>query len=139
MIRYVWAVRPGARTRQEVAALYEAAGWREPGDTLARVGRMVAGSHCFLIARQGRRAVGMGRALSDRTNDAYIQDVFVLPELRGRGVGAELVRRLAERLRADGLGWVGLVAAGKTPPFYAKLGFRRMKGHAPMLLADPAL
>ena len=67
----------------------------------------------------------MGRAISDRTNDGYIQDVFVSPDLRGRGVGAELVRRLALRLRIDGLGWIGLIAADGSWPFYAKLGFGR--------------
>ncbi len=93
---------------------------------------MVAGSHCFLVAWEGAAAVGMGRALSDRTNDGYIQDVFVRPELRGRGVGAALVRRLARRLRADGLGWIGLIAADGAWPFYARLGFHRMERHDPM-------
>ena len=74
----------------------------------------------------------MGRAISDRTNDGYIQDVFVRQGLRGRGVGAEIVRRLALRLRIDGLGWIGLIAADGAWPFYAKLGFARMARHDPM-------
>ena len=74
----------------------------------------------------------MGRAISDRTNDGYIQDVFVRSELRGRGVGAALVRRLTRRLRADGLGWIGLIAADRSWPFYAKRGFAKMARHDPM-------
>jgi len=96
------------------------------------------GSHCFLVARSGGRLVGMGRAISDRTNDGYIQDVFVSPALRSRGVGAELVRRLALWLRIDGLGWIGLIAAGRAWPFYAKLGFKKMKRHDPMRLQERA-
>ena len=134
MIRYEWVWRPGAKALREIAGLYKAAGWWDSGDTPQRICRMVTGSHCFLAARSGGRLVGMGRAISDRTNDGYIQDVFVLPELRGRGAGAALVRRLARRLRADGLGWIGLIAADRTWPFYARLGFKKMARHDPMRL-----
>lgn len=137
--RYGWVRRPGAKVLREIAGLYRAAGWWEPGDTLGRIGRMVSGSHCFLVAREDGRTVAMGRAVSDRSNDAYIQDVFVLPAHRGRDIGAAVVRRLARRLRADGLGWVGLIAAEGTWPFYARLGFRRMPRHEPMLLGGVLL
>ena len=132
MIRYAWVVRPGPRVLREIAGLYRAAGWWEDRDDLARIRGMVAGSHCFLAAWEGATAVGMGRAISDRTNDGYIQDVFVRSELRGRGVGAALVRRLTRRLRADGLGWIGLIAADGSWPFYARLGFQKMARHDPM-------
>jgi len=115
MIRYEWVWRPAPKTLAGIAGLYKA-----------------MGSHCFLVARSGGRLVGMGRAISDRVSDGYIQDVFVRPSLRGRGVGAELVRRLALRLRIDGLGWIGLIAADGTWPFYAGLGFRKMRRHDPM-------
>lgn len=132
MIRYEWVWRPSAKALKEIGGLYRAAGWWEAGDTPQRLCRMVMGSHCFLTARSGGRMVGMGRAISDRTNDGYIQDVFVRPGLRGRGVGAQIVRRLALRLRIDGLGWIGLIAADRSWPFYAKLGFARMARHDPM-------
>ena len=132
MIRYEWVWRPAPKTLAGIAGLYKAAGWWEGADTPHRLIRMVMGSHCFLVARSGGRLVGMGRAISDRVSDGYIQDVFVRPSLRGRGVGAELVRRLALRLRIDGLGWIGLIAADGTWPFYAGLGFRKMRRHDPM-------
>ena len=132
MIRYEWVWRPAPKTLAGIAGLYKAAGWWERTDTPQRLVRMVMGSHCFLVARSGGRLVGMGRAISDRANDGYIQDVFVRPALRGRGVGAELVRRLALRLRIDGLGWIGLIAVGGTREFYGRLGFKTMPKHDPM-------
>ncbi len=45
---------------------------------------------------------------SDGASDAYIQDVVVRRDLRGRGIGAEIVRRLTARCRRRGLDWVGL-------------------------------
>ena len=87
-----------------------------------------------MAARSGGKLVGMGRAISDRTSDAYIQDVFVMKSARGRGVATEIVRRLSLRLRIDGLDWIGLIAADGTWPLYAKQGFAKMKRHDPMRL-----
>ncbi len=41
---------------------------------------------------RGDELVGFSRTVSDRHTTAYLADVFVLPELRGRGLGKELVR-----------------------------------------------
>jgi spermidine synthase len=119
---------------RELVELYRAAGWWDRGDTPRLVAGLAAGSHCFLVARAGGRAVAMARAIGDKKSDAYLQDVFVLPAYRGRGLGASLVRRLARRLRGEGFGWIGLIAAPGARPFYERLGFKRLAGHAPMRL-----
>ncbi|HEU0304582.1 MAG TPA: GNAT family N-acetyltransferase [Gaiellaceae bacterium] len=41
--------------------------------------------------------VGFARVVSDRHVVAYLADVYVLPEHRGRGLGVELVREAVER------------------------------------------
>ena len=40
--------------------------------------------------------VGYARAVSDGATVAYLADVYVLPEHRGRGLGVELVRSLVD-------------------------------------------
>ena len=40
--------------------------------------------------------VGFARVFSDRHTLAYLADVYVLPEHRGRGLGVELVREAVE-------------------------------------------
>ena len=132
-LRYRWVRRPGRKMLRDILGLYRAAGWWEPGDTPERIGRMAAKSHCFLVAQDRGALVAMGRAIGDRTNDAYIQDVFVSPSHRGQGVGAAVVRRMVRRLRRDGLRWVGLIGAAGTERFYERLGFSRMRGYSPML------
>jgi GNAT superfamily N-acetyltransferase len=42
------------------------------------------------------RQVGFGRAVSDGVNDAYLADVIVDPEYRGRGIGKLLLRALID-------------------------------------------
>ena len=58
----------------------------------------------------------------------------MLPAFRGRGLGAAIIRRLVEELRARRIGWIGLVAEPGTEPFYRRLGFAALAGHVPMLL-----
>lgn len=40
--------------------------------------------------------VGFARALSDGVALAYLADVFVLPEHRGRGLGTAIIRRMID-------------------------------------------
>ncbi|HPS76907.1 MAG TPA: GNAT family N-acetyltransferase [Thermoanaerobaculaceae bacterium] len=118
-----------------IVELYEAGGWwREGPAWRAVIPAMVRGSFCFLVAREpGGRIVGMGRVISDGVSDAYIQDVVVRAEMRGRGVGREIVRRLTAHCIAAGISWIGLVAEPGTQGFYQTLGYRAQAGFELML------
>lgn len=54
------------------------------------VERALANSLCFGLYQHSRQ-IGFGRAITDRTTFAYLADVFVLPEYRGRGLGKWLI------------------------------------------------
>ena len=121
----------------QITALYRGNNWWGAAqDNPELVNAIVVGSHCFILAQEGDRLVGMGRAISDGASDAYLQDVTVHPDFRGQGIGAELVRRLVERLHADGLRWIGVIAEGDSQPLYAKLGFSVFSGATPLLRLD---
>ena len=47
------------------------------------------------LYRDGR-LLGFCRVVSDGVSFAYLADVYVLPEYRGRGLGVELVREMVE-------------------------------------------
>ncbi len=124
----------------DVVALYESAGWwRESAAGRASIPAMIAGSFCFAVAVVGERAVAMGRVISDGVSDGYIQDVVVLPELRGRGVGREMIALLTRMCLERGLVWIGLVAEPGTTAFYERLGFRELSGYVPMRYPTPEL
>jgi spermidine synthase len=119
---------------KEIVDLYMAEGWwKESVDTEALVRGIISGSHCFLISVENGHITGMGRAISDGFSDAYIQDVTVALSCRGRGTGAEIIKRITERLYSDGIRWVGLIAEKNSHGFYEKLGFSVMQGCVPML------
>ncbi|MCM2267453.1 MAG: GNAT family N-acetyltransferase [Elusimicrobiales bacterium] len=133
-VKYRFLKKASAAQAAGVIALYRAQGWWTPGDGPAALGRLLRGSHCFLVAERGGAVIGMGRAISDRAGDAYLQDVAVLPSERGAGTGKALVAALCRRLRKDGITWIGLIAQNNSESFYARLGFRALRGAAPMLI-----
>ncbi len=120
---------------RQISALYYAQGWFTDAEMNLPdlIPKIVAGSHCFMIAAAENEIVGMGRSISDRVSDAYIQDVAVKAEYRGRGIGSEIIRALLRHLHADGIHWVGLIAEPGSSEFYRYLGFEEMAGAMPML------
>ncbi len=135
MIEFRFLTAPTEEEVRRIFGLYREAGWWEDAEAPdpRDVCRIVAGSYCFLAAFSEGRLVAMGRVLSDGVSDAYIQDVTVEKTMRRRGIGSDLVRRIVERLNADGIRWIGLIAAGNTEDFYRPLGFRPVPGALAML------
>ena len=66
--------------------------------------------------------VGFARAISDGVSNAYVSNVAVLPDWRGRGIGREIVRRLVEGEGKGRIRWV-LHARGELHGFYGLNGF----------------
>ena len=69
--------------------------------------------------------VGFGRVIGDEGMFYYIQDVIVVPEHQGKGIGNDIMNRLMgfiEVNRKDKL-FVGLMSAKGKEGFYKKFGF----------------
>jgi len=58
--------------------------------------QQVAGAWRVVTAHRNGRMVGFARALSDGVSLAYLADVYVLPEVRGFGIGRALVRLMID-------------------------------------------
>ncbi len=117
-----------------IVELYKGQGWWEEGkEGPDLVARIVTGSHFFAVAEEQETIVGIGRAISDRASDAYVQDVLVAPEWRGQGIGTLIVREIVEAVHKDGLRWIGVIAEQGSAPFYTPLGFKEIAGSTPML------
>ena len=67
------------------------------------------------------RQIGFTRTVSDGVAFAYLADVYVLGEHRGRGLGLELVRFTVEDGPYAGIKW--LLHTADMQPLYRKLGF----------------
>jgi GNAT superfamily N-acetyltransferase len=75
----------------------------------------------------------MGRSISDGVSDAYIQDVTVLPEFRGKGIGRRIILYILDCLRERRIEWIGLIAEPGHGQFYRELGFTALEGFTPMI------
>lgn len=67
------------------------------------------------------RQLGFARAVSDGVAFAYLADVYVHPEARGRGLGVELVREMVEAGPLAGVKW--LLYTEDAHGLYERLGF----------------
>ena len=110
-----------------------------PRDTVAR---SVRNSLCFAL-RDGARQIGFARVISDRATIAYLGDVFVLPEYRGRGLGKWLVECVMSHPELQGMRrWIlGTLDAHE---LYRPFGFtplaeptRMMERRDPNVYASP--
>jgi ribosomal protein S18 acetylase RimI-like enzyme len=70
---------------------------------------------------EGERQIGFARTVSDGQSFAYLADVYVLPECRGRGLGIELVREAVDNGPFADRRW--LLHTEDAHALYEKLGF----------------
>ena len=122
---------------EQVKNLYRDAGWWDEDTDNADpdfIKKIIKGSFCFVAASINDRLIGMGRALSDGACDAYIQDVAVLKEFRGRGIGVLIMDELTKYLKNKNINWITIVSEPNAVPFYEKYGFSQMTDFIPFTL-----
>jgi GNAT superfamily N-acetyltransferase len=127
-------------TPDEFERLYRSSGWTEafavPADRLAA---SLPHAWYAICARRGGQIVGTGLVLSDGVLHALIVDVIVLPQMRGQGVGTEIMKRLVARCQEAGVLQVQLFSARGKRAFYEHLGFVARPDDGPgMELSEPS-
>jgi GNAT superfamily N-acetyltransferase len=91
------------------------------GRSRATVERLVREATRVVGLYHEGQQVGFARAFSDGCALAYLADVYVLPEHRGRGLGVELVREMVENGELAGIRW--MLHTRDAHDLYRKLGF----------------
>lgn len=124
MVRHSWSIVDRLPTPQEHRRLAEAVGWDLAFDWPSMPVSLAA-SLSGVVADDAGEVVGMGRLVGDGVMYFYVQDVAVLPEHQGRGIGAALVDRLLEQVRrqAPARAFVGLFSTAPALELYTSRGF----------------
>ena len=115
---------------KEYLNLRESVGWKKLTERQAEL----ALENCIYILsaydedeNHHRKLIGMGRIVGDGAVICYIQDLIVLPEYHGRGVGSALIKHLknyVKNLSADGEEMMlALMCAKGREGFYERMGF----------------
>jgi GNAT superfamily N-acetyltransferase len=103
-------------------AFLRSAYWCE-GIPRATVERAIRHSLCIALHAPEQGQVGFARVVTDRATFAYLCDVYVLPEHRGRGLATWMVGTLMAHEDLQGLRRC-LLFTKDAHPLYADLGFR---------------
>jgi len=119
---------------EDIVELYKAGGWWKSSYDPSGIEPLIKGSYAFAVAvdTKSKKAIGMGRILSDGVSDAYFQDIVILPKYRNKGIGKKIVETLIERCLSAGILWIGLIAEPDQDDFYTPIGFKPMKKYVPM-------
>lgn len=123
-----------ARARLDVAVIHDFLhnSYWAAGISRAVVERSIEHSLPFGVY-QGTRQVGFARVISDYATFAYMSDVFILEEYRGRGLGKWLMETIVGHPALQGLRrWILLTRDAHG--LYRKVGFT--PAHSPERLME---
>ena len=114
-----------ALTAEDFLRLKGAAGFADR--PLRQVDRALQNGLFNVCAVCEGKVVGMGRLVGDGALYWYVQEVVVLPEYQGKGIGKAIVGRLLDHIRRCAIpgtqAHVGLIAVEGKESFYEQFGF----------------
>lgn len=128
---------PAAVDLDAVHAFLSTSYWAA-GIPRALLARAIAGSLPFSLFAQDRQ-VGFARVITDRATFAYLADVYVLEEFRGRQLGQWLVQTILAHPDLHGLRRFSL-ATRDAHTLYARFGFTPLRAperHMEIVRLDP--
>lgn len=92
------------------------------GRTFNEVKRSIEHSYCFGIY-DGNDQVGFARVITDFVVFAYLMDVFIIEEFRGRGLSKKLLQKIFDDMRFSKIKkW--MLATDDAHTLYEKFGFK---------------
>lgn len=105
-----------------IHAFLETAYW-SPGIPRATLERAIANSLPFGLYEPSQRQVGFARVVTDYAQYAYLGDVFIAADDRGKGLGKFLVSSVLDHPQLQGLRrWA--LATADAHGLYRQFGFR---------------
>jgi ribosomal protein S18 acetylase RimI-like enzyme len=128
---------PGRLDLEAIHAFLSTSYWAEgiPRELLARA---IGNSLCFGLY-EGARQLGLARVITDGATFAYLCDVYVLPETRGRGLGTWLMECVMAHPDLQGLRRFSLVTRD-AHELYRPFGFTEVaRPEAHMEVSRPGL
>lgn len=116
-------------TVNEYKKISDAVGWTDFMNYEV-IGQSLKQSLFGVVVQYYDEIVGMGRVVGDGQIYFYIQDIAVMPQHQGSGIGNFIMDAITAYLKehAPEKSFVGLFAAKGKEPFYNKYGFNKHDG-----------
>jgi GNAT superfamily N-acetyltransferase len=126
------------KQRLDIEAIHGflATSYWSPGIPRTVVERAIANSLCFAVFHENRQ-IGFARIVTDKATFAYLADVYILPEHRGKGLSKRLVEQVIQHPDLQGLRRM-MLATLDAHGLYLKYGFRPLAAPERMMeIHDP--
>ncbi len=81
----------------KILDLYDSHAWSAYTKEPIQLEKAIQNAHFVVSAWDGEILVGLARAISDDVSIFYLQDILVLPDYEGQGIGQALCRKCLER------------------------------------------
>ncbi len=116
---------------EEYQSLRKTTGWDMLEDKV--VSAALENDLFSLCVYDNEKLIGMGRVVGDGFIYFYIQDIVVIPEYKGKGVGKLIMENVEAYLSktANNNSFIGLMAAEGVKEFYYKFGYRERPDSRP--------
>jgi GNAT superfamily N-acetyltransferase len=130
--------------RDLAAALGKPGDLRSTAEDIARHGFGERPFFDVVLAWSGGEAVGLAVYFFEFSTwrgqpGVYVQDLYVAPVMRGRGLGRDLIAAVRERAARDGARYVKLTVYDRNPEalaFYHSIGFESCEDELPLVLRE---
>ncbi|WP_100643711.1 GNAT family N-acetyltransferase [Alteromonas facilis] len=96
--------------------------WAE-GMPRALLEKAVKNSWCFAVLTSDNTLIGFARLITDKATFAYLADVFILPDYRGKGLSKWLVDTIVSQPEVKGLRRM-MLATYDAHSLYEQYGFK---------------
>jgi predicted GNAT family N-acyltransferase len=118
-------------TVDELKTLHTAVGWNNIDDK--GVATALKNSLFGVVVTNNGKTIGCGRVIGDGAMYFYIQDIIVVLEFQGKGLGKLIMDAIMEFVASHALPhtFVGLMAAKDKAGFYVKYGFKERATDSP--------
>jgi len=118
-------------TVSEYQRLRRAVGWSDVSDE--GVGAGLKNALYSVVVLRDKKPIGCGRVVGDGGIYFYVQDIMVLPEYQGLGLGRLIMDKVMDYLKGGAKqgAFVGLMAAKGVARFYERYGFKVRPDDAP--------
>ena len=115
-------------TPEIFAHLTQSVGWEVP--PLEQIEEALSHSLVTICAFVDDKPVGMARLCGDGFLSYILEDVAILPECQGKGIGKRIIEDIIEFIKGrEHTGWkvrLELISANGKEKFYEKFGFEQL-------------
>ena len=121
-------LKHGELTPETFAHLTQSVGWEVP--PREQIEEALAHSLVTVCAFDDGRPVGMARLCGDGYLSYFLEDVAILPDYQGKGIGKRLIKDIIAFIKQrEHTGWkvrLELISASGKEKFYEQFGFEQL-------------